>query len=391
MKTSLRKNILAAAMLVSAAAAPSVHAVNTAAADGNYVINVALDGRVFRFNGDTLELKTSTAGGVKTLQRMPVAKSDSLLTAVFKGSVKGNAVAYITFADDTHFAVPFILEEGVTRVYSKKAQKFSYVAVDGTPLNDKNNTYTAEVIAAGSAFDGKIEMLKADKTLTEVQRGQQYADILEGKSKAQEAVTEKFIRTNSGNSLGALLYLGSYEIKNNNLELSERYWKILSPANQNIKEVADRHARAVAFNTVKEGDMFRDFTLKEGTVDGKEAKLSDYVGKGKYVLVDFWASWCGACRMGIPNVKAAYEACKGDNFDCLSITVWDKRAKSLQAIKEEAMPWTQLIDEEGLSGRTYGISAIPRVMLFSPDGHIMKLDIRRDEIVTTVTTAVKGK
>lgn len=382
--------IIATAWLIGFSPLSRAMTANAAADGDKYTVKVELDSRLFRFSSDSLQLKISTADGIKSIQTQPTTRNDSVITATFEGNIDGNAIAYMTFAGEDHFSVPFILEAGETEIYSQNMGKFCTLSAKGTPLNNSYNEYNKETQQAGKPFDDRIEALKADKTLTQVQRGQQYAGILAEKSAAQEKISEKYIAANCDNALAAMLYVGNFEIKNNNLELAEKYWKLLSPKIQKIKEVADRHARAVAFNTVKEGEMFRDFTLKHGTTDGKEAKLSDYVGKGKYVLVDFWASWCGACRYGIPNVKAAYEACKGDNFDCLSITVWDKREKSLRAIEEESMPWTQLIDEEGLSSRTYGISAIPRVMLFSPEGRILKIDITRDDIVPFVTKTVKG-
>lgn len=391
MKTFTHKFCTAACLAVFIVASP-IHAASTNDnMKGKYHINVKMHKKLFPFPGDSLLLRTSTSEGVKPLQTVAIIPNDSLIIASFDGSISGNTVAYLSFKNDDHFAISFILEPGKALIHEERRGNYNCFTVDGTPLNDLRNAYAQEVDDKGKPFEERIGQLKADKTLSEVQRGQRYADILTERAKAEQEVTDKYIVQNKDNALGAMLFLENYEIKQNDLALAEKYWKILSPNVQKIKEVADRYARVVAFHAVKEGDMFRDFTLKQGSVDGKEVKLSDYVGRGRYVLVDFWASWCGACRYGIPNVKTAYAACKNDNFDCLSIAVWDKRPKALQAIKEEAMPWTQFIDEDGISGRTYGISAIPRVMLFSPDGHILKLNISREDIVPTVTDIVKGK
>lgn len=133
---------------------------------------------------------------------------------------------------------------------------------------------------------------------------------------------------------------------------------------QGIKKAVDAQ-RATA-----EGRMFTDFTIEEP--DGAVKKLSDFVGRGKYVLVDFWASWCGPCRREIPFIKAAYEKYAGENFDVLSVAVWDKPEDTARAAKEEDLAWSQIVNAQRIPTELYGIEGIPHIILFGPDGTILK-------------------
>lgn len=134
------------------------------------------------------------------------------------------------------------------------------------------------------------------------------------------------------------------------------------------------------------GAPFIDFAIKQP--DGKVASLSDYVGKGKYILVDFWASWCPPCRAEIPNIKAAYEKYKGDKFDVLSVAVWDKVEDTRVAAEELGVVWNQIVDAQKVPTDLYGIEGIPHLILFAPDGSIVT---RGNELRGTGLDAVLGK
>lgn len=141
-----------------------------------------------------------------------------------------------------------------------------------------------------------------------------------------------------------------------------------------------------AVKATSEGKMFTDF---EAEYNGKVAKLSDYVGKGKYVLVDFWASWCGPCRREIPNLIKIYDQYKGDKFEVLGVATWDKPADTEKAIEQLGIKYPQIMNAQQAGSAAYGISGIPEIILFGPDGTILKRGLRGEEIEKAVANALK--
>ena len=136
-----------------------------------------------------------------------------------------------------------------------------------------------------------------------------------------------------------------------------------------------------ASSKTAEGQMFTDFE-----VDG--VKFSDFIGKGKYVLVDFWASWCGPCRGEMPNLRSVYEKYHGDKFDMLSVAVWDKPEDTVKAAEEEKIVWNQIINAQRIPTDIYGIQGIPHIILFGPDGTILKRNLRGEAIGKAVEEAL---
>ena len=131
------------------------------------------------------------------------------------------------------------------------------------------------------------------------------------------------------------------------------------------------------------GQPFKDFTVehvsgvdKAGNPIIVKKSLSDFVGKGKLMLVDFWSPWCPPCKAELPNIKAVWEKYHGDAFDVLSVAVWEESRKmtwrnTIDTAAVYGVTWNQLNNGHQEPASLYGIQGIPHMILFAPDGTIL--------------------
>ena len=195
---------------------------------------------------------------------------------------------------------------------------------------------------------------------------------------------KKVIKDNKDNVL-ALLCIASL-----NQDDSAEMLELLNSLDDNMRATDDVkeliEAQEAALNTV-EGKPFVDFTVVQDPEDPENTtvKLSDYVGKGKYILADFWASWCGPCKDEMPYIKAAYEKFHGPQFDMVSIAISDEPADTKKAAEELGITWNQIVNAQVEPAYAYGIQYIPHVILFGPDGTILKRGLRGEEIESALS------
>ena len=154
-------------------------------------------------------------------------------------------------------------------------------------------------------------------------------------------------------------------------------------------DVTDEKSWAEAFAStyVKGMEKAGETAIQKAT---GTVKFSDYIGKGKYILVDFWASWCGPCIREIPNIKDVYATYGGDKFDILSVAVWDKLEDTKRAAEELELPWNQIVNAQQIPTDLYGIDGIPHIILFGPDGTILKRELRGPAIAAEIAKYVSA-
>lgn len=222
-----------------------------------------------------------------------------------------------------------------------------------------------------------------------------YSQVFESQNFTPENVSlittacKKFIEENPSSYVSLLAVAQAFQLSHNPVEANGLLHKV-DASLKNTKLSAALQQQIDVGELTAIGTPIKSFSQKD--VDGKVVKISDF--KGKYVLVDFWASWCRPCRMENPNVVANYKRFKDKDFTVLGVSLDESKASWLNAINADNLTWTHVSDLKGWQNevsKMFNITSIPSNILIDPNGIIIARNVRGPELGKTLEGILGGK
>ena len=257
-------------------------------------------------------------------------------------------------------------------------------AVSGTPENDAFKALQDQVKGIRAKAEPLTDQLKsADEAVKEAAM-EQYEAI---EAEASQ-VLKAYIEANCDKQVAAKVFSDArYDLSDEDQEA------ILAKANDTFKAVRGIDKMIEHLNILKNsavGKKFIDFEMADA--EGKMHKLSEFVGNGKVVLIDFWASWCPPCRADMPNLVAAYKQYKSKGFEIVGISLDSKADAWAKGVQDLGITWTQLSDLQGwknAGAALYGVNSIPHTILVDKDGTILCKKLHGKEIAAKLEEILK--
>lgn len=272
---------------------------------------------------------------------------------IIKGEMQEPGFKVLIFGDQPP-AVPLFLDNSSVKISGDK-KSLDKVSVTGSPSNAQFNEFTTalkpyeQVFADGAAYDSNA-------------------------THAVEKLSVNFVKKHPDSYVAPLAIIRLYQATQNGNE-AEQLYKLMPPKIQasGLGQYVNQQIQESKINPI--GSVIQDFSQKDTA--GNMVNVSSL--RGKYVLIDFWASWCRPCRMENPNVVTAYNKYHDKNFTILSVSLDQAKPAWLDAIKMDGLTWHHVSDLKGWNNGVaalFQIRSIPQNLLIDPNGKIIAKNLR---------------
>lgn len=276
----------------------------------------------------------------------------------FTGRTELPTLATISYGD---YVVASLILENISVNVTGSADHFSEVTVSGSESTDRYDEFQEELYR-------RIE--QCNEEFYKTNDRQEWDEA----SRQIEEWIDGMVRANSDNIVGVAIFIRS--VRDNNIGVKAEEAAMFSPEMQQtdiiraIVQIAQTQKQTTA------GNKFPDMELLEP--GGNPVRISDYAGRGNYLLIDFWGSGCGACLYNMPKVIEFYNKYKDRGFEILGIAVDEEKDKWLGCIEKYGIPWKHASTLCGWKcevAKAYAVTSLPTFLLIDPDGNIVARDM----------------
>lgn len=269
---------------------------------------------------------------------------------------------------------PFFIENSEITI-TGNIDSLNNVNIVGSTLQDKFTAFNEST----NTFDKEMQVIypQYQQAIDEEVKNKLEAQ-LDSIYEAKMGFIKDYVKTN-GNCIIAPYLISRQLIHSIDLEELEELTNAVSPDLKESKYTQKLIKRITLLRTLQPGLPAPIFSQNDE--NGNQVNLSDF--KGKYLLIDFWASWCTPCRRANPTVVEMYNKYEAKGFTILGVSMDSKKDKWLEAIEEDQLTWTHVSTLEGWknpAGKLYGVNSIPHAILIDPEGNIVKRGIHANEL-----------